>query len=261
MNHFSNKKQHNTKLELPTVSIITVVYNGEETLLRTIQSISNQTYQNIEYIIVDGASNDGTSNIIEENKQHIDKVISEPDEGLYDAMNKGLSCATGEYVWFINSGDEIAHPEVLSNIFKNLPCAEVYYGNTMIVDKNGKEIGWRRLSPPEELTWKDFKKGMVVSHQSIIIKKSISRPYQLKYKFSADYDWVLYALRKAKTIVNTHQTLSRFLDGGLTKRNILPGLRERFNIMINYFGLPNTIIQHLPISFKFIVFIVKYRRF
>lgn len=261
MNHFSNKKQHNTKLELPTVSIITVVYNGEETLLRTIQSISNQTYQNIEYIIVDGASNDGTSNIIEENKQDIDKVISEPDEGLYDAMNKGLSCATGEYVWFINSGDEIAHPEVLSNIFKSLPCAEVYYGNTMIVDKNGEEIGWRRLSPPEELTWKDFKKGMVVSHQSIIIKKSISRPYQLKYKFSADYDWVLYALRKAKTIVNTHQTLSRFLDGGLTKKNILPGLRERFNIMINYFGLPSTIIQHLPISFKFIVFIVKYRRF
>lgn len=261
MSHFSNKEQSNIKLGLPTVSIITVVFNGEETLLRTIQSISNQTYQNIEYIIIDGASSDGTLKIIEENSQHINRVISEPDKGLYDAMNKGLNCSTGEYVWFINSGDEIAHPEVLSNIFNQLPLSDVYYGNTMIVNENGEEIGWRRLAPPEQLTWKDFRKGMVVSHQSIIIKRSITRPYQLKYKFSADYDWVLYSLQKAQIITNTHQTLSKFLDGGLTKKNILPGLKERFKIMTDYFGLISTVIHHIPISLKFIIFIVKYRRF
>lgn len=261
MSHSSNRKERNINLKTPTVSIVTVVFNGERTLLRTLQSISNQTYPNIEYIIIDGASRDETLKIIEENRQHIDKVISEPDEGLYDAMNKGLSCATGDYVWFINSGDEIAHPEVLSNIFNHFPLADVYYGNTMIVDDSGNEIGWRRLSPPPQLTWKDFKKGMVVSHQSILVKKSITRPYQLKYKFSADYDWVLFALQKAQIIINTHQTLSRFLDGGLTKKNIIPGLKERFKIMTKYFGLTSTIIHHIPISLKFIIFIVKYKRF
>ncbi len=261
MSRFSNKKQSSLKLGLPTVSIITVVYNGEKTLLRTIQSITNQTYQNIEYIIIDGFSNDSTLKIIEKNSTHIDKIISEPDQGLYDAMNKGLNVAKGDYVWFINSGDEIAHPEVLSRLFNNPPFGDVYYGNTMIVGNNGEEIGLRRLTPPKKLTWKDFKKGMVISHQSIIIKKSITRPYQLNYKFSADYDWVLYALQKAQTIINTHQTLSRFLEGGLTKKNILPGLKERFKIMVNYFGLVSTIIHHIPISLKFIYFIVKHRRF
>ena len=261
MSIYSNKKEVNLQVDTPKVSIITVVFNGEKTLLKTIQSVYNQTYKNIEYIIVDGSSEDGTLKIIEDNRQYIDNFISEPDKGLYDAMNKGLSLATGSYVWFINSGDEIANPEVLSTIFHKLPLADIYYGNTMIIDNNGEEVGWRRLAPPEQLTWKDFRKGMVISHQSIIVKRSVCKHYDLNYKFSADFEWVLYALYNSKEIVNTHQTLSRYLDGGLTKKNIVAGLKERFKIMVKYFGLPSTIFHHIPISINFIIFIVKNKRF
>ncbi len=246
---------------MPTISIITVVYNGEDTIQRTIDSIKNQSYKNIEYIIVDGLSKDNTVEIIKKNSEFVTKFISEPDNGLYDAMNKALEMATGDYVWFINSGDEIANSDVLSNVFTNSENADIYYGDTLIVDDNGEEIGKRRLQPPKELTWKDFKKGMVVSHQSIIIKRDITRKYDLNYRFSADFDWVLYALKKSKKNVNTQIVLSKFLDGGLTKQNIIPGLKERFSIMVKNFGLIPTIYQHIFISIKFFAFYVKYKRF
>lgn len=246
---------------MPTISIITVVYNGEDTIQRTIDSIKDQSYKNIEYIIVDGLSKDNTVEIIKKNSEFVTKFVSEPDNGLYDAMNKALEMATGDYVWFINSGDEIANSDVLSNVFTNSENADIYYGDTLIVDDNGEEIGKRRLQPPKELTWKDFKKGMVVSHQSIIIKRDITRKYDLNYRFSADFDWVLYALKKSKKNVNTQIVLSKFLDGGLTKQNIIPGLKERFSIMVKNFGLIPTIYQHIFISIKFFVFYVKYKRF
>lgn len=246
---------------MPTISIITVVYNGEDTIQRTIDSIKNQSYKNIEYIIIDGLSKDNTVEIIKKNSEFVTKFISEPDNGLYDAMNKALEMATGDYVWFINSGDEIANSDVLSNVFTNSENADIYYGDTLIVDDNGEEIGRRRLQPPKELTWKDFKKGMVVSHQSIIIKRDITRKYDLNYRFSADFDWVLYALKKSKKNVNTQVVLSKFLDGGLTKQNIIPGLKERFSIMVKNFGLIPTIYQHIFISIKFFAFYVKYKRF
>ena len=246
---------------MPTISIITVVYNGEDTIQRTIDSIKNQSYKNIEYIIIDGLSKDNTVEIIKKNSEFVTKFISEPDNGLYDAMNKALEMATGDYVWFINSGDEIANSDVLSNVFTNSENADIYYGDTLIVDDNGEEIGKRRLQPPKELTWKDFKKGMVVSHQSIIIKRDITRKYDLNYRFSADFDWVLYALKKSKKNVNTQIVLSKFLDGGLTKQNIIPGLKERFSIMVKNFGLIPTIYQHIFISIKFFAFYVKYKRF
>jgi len=246
---------------MPTISIITVVYNGEDTIQRTIDSIKNQSYKNIEYIIVDGLSKDNTVEIIKKNSEFVTRFVSEPDNGLYDAMNKALEMATGDYVWFINSGDEIANYDVLSNVFTNSENADIYYGDTLIVDDNGEEIGRRRLQPPKELTWKDFKKGMVVSHQSIIIKRDITRKYDLNYRFSADFDWVLYALKKSKKNVNTQVVLSKFLDGGLTKQNIIPGLKERFSIMVKNFGLIPTIYQHIFISIKFFAFYVKYKRF
>jgi len=255
MSHYSHSSNN------PVGSIITVVYNGADTLERTIKSIIRQTYDAIEYIVVDGGSKDGTHNIINKYRKNIHKFISEPDNGLYDAMNKGMQLATGEYLWFINSGDEVADENILTTIFNQFPKADIYYGDTIITDMQGHEIGLRRLSPPEQLNWKDFRHGMVVSHQSVIVRVNICHPYILKYKYSADYEWVLYALKHSATIINTHLVLSRFLDGGLTKKNILPGLKERFNIMTQYFGLLNTIIHHFPIAFKFINFIVKYKRF
>ncbi len=246
---------------LPIISIITITYNAQDTLERTIQSIVTQHYPYIEYIIIDGASTDATCEIISRYKDHISYFISEPDQGLYHAMNKGLARATGHYVWFINAGDEIFDASTLQRIFQQHPYADIYYGDTVMTNLDGEIIGNRRLVPPEDLRWDSFKKGMLVSHQSFIAKRSIVSPYNIKYKFSADFEWCLVALKNAQTIKNTHQTLSRFLDGGITKKNIIPGLKERFSIMCQYYGTVTALFSHVPIAIKFLFFLIRNKRF
>jgi len=245
----------------PLVSIITIVYNGADTLQKTIDSIACQSYQNIEYIIVDGGSSDGTLDIIEANKKVIAKWISEPDDGLYDAMNKGIDLASGDYLWFINSGDEIYDAETLSNMFVDDDLADIYYGDTVMINTKGEVIGERRLQPPITLKYTDFKKGMLVSHQSILVSTKIAEKYNTKYRFSADFEWCLIALKKAHSVVNANLVLSRFLDGGLTKQNIIPGLKERFDIMRRYFGLGSTIVHHIPIAIRFFRYFIIHKRF
>lgn len=245
----------------PTVSIITVVYNGEETLESTIKSIASQTYSRIEYIVIDGNSKDRTLEIVKKYSSVINKWISENDNGIYDAMNKGLQMATGDYVWFMNSGDEIYNSSTLERIFSMIPNSDIYYGDTIMINDVGEIIGNRRLSPPENLTWKSFKKGMLVSHQSFIAKRNITTLYNTKYNYSADFEWCLNALKKSHNICNTGEILSKFLDGGFTKQNIIPGLKERFKIMTRYYGLFSTLYHHIFIAFKFVVFLIKHKRF
>ncbi len=245
----------------PLVSIITVTYNAEQFIERCILNIAAQTYKNIEHIIIDGNSTDKTKQIVEQYKTKVTTFISEPDKGLYDAMNKGIKIATGKYIWFINADDQIFAKETLQEVMNN--CSEntdIYYGETLIVDATGKEIGMRRHSTPENLNYKSLKKGMKVSHQSIIVRKEIAGLYDLKYRFSADYDWVIKVLKKAKTICNTQIILSRFNDEGLTKKNVKTGLKERFSIMTNHYGLISTILHHIPIALRFTIFYIKNRR-
>ncbi len=247
----------------PLISIITIVFNGKDTLQKTIDSIACQSYFNIEYIIIDGASSDGTIDLIKTNNIAVSKYISEPDDGLYDAMNKGLKLATGDYVWFINSGDEIYNSETVATFVDGFSeqWPDVIYGDTVMIDEVGNEIGERRLQPPLNLTWKDFKNGMLVSHQSILVSTRIAQLYNTRYRFSADFEWCLQALKDAQNIYNSGLILSRFLDGGLTKQNIVPGLRERFDIMRRYFGLIPTILKHIPIGIRFFWYVLRNKRF
>lgn len=246
----------------PLVSVITVVFNGAQFIESTIRSIISQRCKNFEYLIVDGGSTDGTLDIIRKYEENISKWISGPDLGLYDAMNKGIDMATGDYLWFINAGDEIYNEETLCNIFKNFTKpADIFYGETMIIDKMGNKIGMRRKKTPENLSWKSLKKGMVVSHQSILVSKRIAPHYDLKYSCSADIDWVIKSLKSAKQVINTQMILSRFLDGGRSKSTIAASLNERFRIMVSYYGWLSTLINHLPITFKFIIFFLRNRRF
>ena len=248
---------------LPKISVITVVYNGAATLERTIESVASQTYSNIEYVIVDGGSTDGTIDIINAHSGEITKWVSEKDEGIYDAMNKGIRMSEGDYLWFINSGDEIYEPETLERIFNihNAPFYDVYYGSTVMTDSAGNEIGSRRLKPPASLSWKDLRNGMLVSHQSIIVSKKAAPVYNTRYRFSADFEWCLLALKNADRVINTHQILSRFLDGGITKQNIAAGLRERFSIMSRYFGFIPTLFRHFIIGSRFLFYVLKHKRF
>ena len=246
-----------------SISIITVTYNAEKYLQNTINSIDKQSYQNIEYIIVDGNSSDGTVDIIKRNTKLISKWISEPDTGLYDAMNKALNMASGEFVWFINAGDEIYDANTLKLIFDNASAqnADLLYGEAMIVNEEGNEIGMRRKSTPEKLNWKSLRKGMVVCHQSFLPKRSIAPLYDLKYKYSSDIDWEIKCLKKAKSIVNTKLVLSRFLDNGRSKKTIIPSIKERFRIMVKYYGLLSSILYHIPIILRFFVFYLRHGRF
>lgn len=261
-------------LTSPSISIITVVYNGGNVIEKTIQSIVNQTYKNIEYIIIDGNSTDNTLDVIKKYQNNISYWISEPDSGLYDAMNKGLKIAHADYVLFINAGDELYAPETIEKIFNasdftikkdnitsQSPFPDVFFGETEMIDETGKSIGLRRLKPDKNLNWKHLKNGMLVSHQSVVVKKSIAKKYNISYKYAADYDWVICALQKAQQTINTNIIISKFLDGGRTKQTIIPGLKERFKIMCKHYGFLTTFFQHFKIGIRFFIFVIRYKRF
>ena len=200
----------------PTFSIITITYNAERWLERTILSVLSQSYPNIEYILIDGASKDKTVEIIKQYESGIASWISEPDKGLYDAMNKGLKRATGDYVWFVNAGDSLYTSDtvqgVASLIQKKKVLPDIIYGDTILIDEEGKSLGKRRLKAPDKLTWKKFRMGMLVCHQSFITKRTIAPLYDLTYRYSADFDWCIRCMKQAKRIYNTRMTLSNFLD-------------------------------------------------
>jgi len=246
----------------PLFSIITVVYNNRDDLKKTIQSISSQTCMDFEYIIIDGASTDHISEVINEYRKFITRYVSEPDNGLYDAMNKGIRIATGEYLWFINAGDQLANPEIIekiSNLTKIKPDA--LYGETVIIDDKDQEVGLRRLKTTENLTWKSLINGLIVCHQAFIVKRILAPEYNLTYKIASDFDWVLNCLKKSAVIVNTHLVIIRFLDGGINKHHIIKSLKERFDIMVKNYGLIKVILMHFIIGIKFFLYTLIHRRF
>ncbi len=248
-------------MSAPKISVITVVFNGEDHIARTIESVIKQTYKQIEYIIIDGKSTDLTLEVVAR-FEGVDKVISEPDSGLYDAMNKGLKQATGDYVWFLNSGDQIFSEVTVANLVAGLTgMPGIIYGGTMIIDEQQNEVGDRRLKPPEKLSWKSFQQGMVVCHQSIIVKRELAPEYNLDYRLSADIDWAIRASKGATEIHNSELILSRFLEGGLTRHNIKAGLKERFRIMTRFYGLIPTILRHFVFGIRLTNFYLKHRRF
>lgn len=246
----------------PKVSIVTIVFNGEKEIESTIQSVCSQTYSNIEYIIIDGASRDNTLSVVNKYKNRIAKIISEPDNGLYDAMNKGLANASGDYIWFMNAGDQIHDADVLSKIFSSLTSLpDVIYGETDMVDESGNIIGERRLKAPESLNWKSLQWGMVVCHQSFIAKRSLAAQYNLQYKIAADIDWMIATLKNAHSVHNAGIILSKFKTGGKSYKNIPKGLRERFNIMTKNYGFIKTLTNHFVLGIKFIIYVIRHRRF
>ncbi|MBU3856413.1 glycosyltransferase family 2 protein [Bacteroides gallinaceum] len=243
---------HNTRLH-PKFSIITVTYNAGATLEDTIQSVITQTYRNLEYIIIDGGSKDRTLEIIEQYRPHIHKVICEPDKGLYDAMNKGIKQATGDYICFLNAGDELHEDDTLLLMVHSITestLPDVLYGETAIVDEEGHFVRMRRLSAPEHLTWKSFKSGMLVCHQAFFARRDLAEPFDLRYRFSADFDWCIRIMKKSQTLHNTHLTLIDYLNEGMTTRNHKASLKERFRIMCKYYGYIPTVLRHLGFAVR-----------
>lgn len=250
-------------------SIITITYNAGTVVGRTLDSVLSQTYASIEHIIIDGASEDDTFNIEKRYKEKSDfaangheiHIISEPDNGLYDAMNKGLRFATGNYLCFINAGDMLPYPTTLESIAnkvraflgvedgRQLPA--VLYGDTDLTDTKGNYLCHRFLTPPEKLTWLSFSNGMLVCHQAFYARVDIAHsiPYDLHYRHSADVDWCIRIMKEAEkrklALLNLHTTVALYQREGQTTEYHRASLLERFSIMRRHYGLFMTVMKHL----------------
>ena len=236
---------------IPTFSIITVTYNAEATIKATLLSVQQQTYRHIEHLIIDGASKDNTLNIINRYKNKNTRVISEPDKGLYDAMNKGIRLATGAYICFLNAGDTFHENNTLEKIVNevgltiNEKSPDILYGQTAIVDAERHFLRMRHHTAPDVLTWKSFRQGMLVCHQAFFVKCILAEPYDLTYKYSSDYDWCIRMMKKADVISNTHLIMIDYLDEGMTTRHHRSSLIERLKIMAKHYGWGNAFLMHL----------------
>lgn len=173
-------------LSYPKISIITITYNADKTLENTINSVINQNYRNIEYIIIDGGSTDKTIDIIKKYQEKISYWISEPDNGIYDAMNKGVRLAHGKWINFMNSGDRFYDSNVLLKLFNN-PISDKYscvFGDTIFLYSDGKSL---------EVKYGDrsIHRIMPSCHQSIFCRSDVLKkhPFNLKYKLAADLDF------------------------------------------------------------------------
>lgn len=237
----------------PLFSIITVCYNAEQTIGRTLDSVLGQTCADFEYLLIDGASTDGTLSLIKTCDDARIRWISEPDKGIYDAMNKGMKAATGIYLWFMNAGDTFYASDTLQRMVDQLgdQRPDILYGETAITDMTGTIVAMRRLKAPEQLSWKSFRNGMLVCHQSFVAKRELSDPFDLRYRFSADVDWCIRTMKKSRQIQNTHLILSCYLEEGITTANHKASLRERFQIMSHYYGTVPVLFLHIKFAFRY----------
>ena len=246
----------------PTISIITVVYNGATLLEGTIKSVQEQSYPNIEYLIIDGGSTDGTLDIIENYQQVITKSVSEPDNGLYDAMNKGMEMATGDFIWFLNCGDHIYAPEIVEKLAAQcLPDTDIIYGEVMLVDDQRQELGTRSECTvqklPAQLKWQDMAKGMVVCHQGFLPRREIAPPY-MDNNLTADIEWVIQCLKKSKITKHSTMILATYLTGGISKQHHRQSLKDRYTVLKKHFGFWKNLWNHCFIVLRSITSRNKY---
>lgn len=230
------------------VSIITITFNAEKDLLPTIQSVKSQTFTDYEHILVDGASTDGTIALARSQGVKGMRILSEPDSGLYDAMNKGLKMALGEFVIFLNAGDTFANKHILQKYAEAATDnVDIVYADTLLVNEKRQVIKPRHLYAPEKLTVDSFSKGMLICHQAFLMRRSLAPLYDLKYRFSADYDWTVKCIKAttSERCVNLHIPAIHYLTLGLTDANKLDSLKERFRIMKEHYGAPTAIARHL----------------
>lgn len=240
-------------MKTPLISIVTITYNAGSVLAPTMRSVKEQTFTDYEHIIIDGASKDNTLEVARSLGGDRLRILSEPDRGLYDAMNKGLHMARGRYVLFLNAGDAFHSPTVLAAYGSEAAKgADIIYADTVIVDAGRNVIGKRHLSAPALLSFSSFSKGMLVCHQAFMVRRAIAPDYDLRYRFSADYDWTVRCIKATKPgrCVNLNMAAIDYLSDGLTDKNKLRSLRERFRIMCLHYGAATTLLNHIGFVFR-----------
>ena len=243
-----------------TISYVTVTYNAAAVVQRTLDSVLRQDYPHIRHLIVDGASADDTLKIVDDyvarsnaaENGHVVLVASEPDNGIYDAMNKGLRSVTGDYVCFLNAGDFLPTDDTVSRIVERLEAQQpaVLYGDTDIVDGEGRFLRHRRLVPPEHLTWRSFRQGMLVCHQAFYVRAdfAVQTPYDTAFRYSADVDWCIRVMKEAEKenvpLLNLHMVVANYTEEGQTTQHHRESLLERYRVMQRHYGVLQTFFLH-----------------
>lgn len=245
------------------LSVISIAYNNLEGLKQTL-SIFNATWlaRGLELVIVDGGSNDGTREYLQSQTLCLNWV-SEKDNGIYHAMNKGLSMAKGDYIWFLNSGDSVYDVETLSIVLNAIKDnADAYYGETLMVDPSGISIGTRsEISTrplPKNLNWKSLRMGMNVSHQSFIVKRNLASVYDESIKYVSDIDWMIRTLKNCKKIVNLNCIIARFTQDGFSSKFRNQSNKERFWVLSKHYGFLPNLLAHVLILFRKLIGFKKY---
>lgn len=239
---------------MPLFSIITVCYNSADCLERTIASIDGQECGLYEHIIIDGASTDRTPHVLAASAGPRRVIVSEPDKGIYDAMNKGLGRARGEYLIFMNAGDTFHDSGTLQLYADHITANDrpgILYGQTVLVDAQGNEIGGRHLTAPEHLTLQSFSEGMLVCHQAMAVLRRIAPLYDVHYRYSADFDWAIRCLQHSHKNVYIGCVTCNYLHEGATTAHRRESLIERFRIMSHYYGFVPTALRHLRFAVRF----------
>lgn len=231
-------------------SIITIVYNGSNCIKKTIGSIMHQTYDNYEYIVIDGASKDDTIQICQEYKARLSKIISEPDKGLYDAMNKGIDNASGDYIIFMNCDDTFYDSFVLEKVAigieeNNNP--DFIYGDAIEVNEDESQQFLKKARTHKWIWY-----GMFTHHQAMFYKLDIIKKnklkYDLQYKIAADYAFTANYLKYCHTFLYLNFAFCGFKQGGISSLNTA----DTFNELLK---IKNEILQLSTIKIKLIIFI------
>lgn len=237
------------------LSIITVTRNNLSGLKKTAASINAQTARNqIQWVVIDGKSWDGSVEFVQQQQKTGDYFVSEQDKGLYDAMNKGIRSAQGEFLWFLNAGDTLFAENIVQLLNPFFANADVIYGETMLTDMDGKNLGTRSEQTtrklPQTLTLQSMLGGMIVNHQSVIVKKEFCPEFDIQWKIAADYDWLCNVLKQSLRVKNSWLIHSGFELGGLSSQKVKASWKERFNIMKKHFGLLKTMTAHVKIVLR-----------
>lgn len=234
----------------PLLTIITICYNAEATIAPTLRSLAEQSDQSFEYLVIDGDSQDKTLSLVQTLYPRA-TVYSEPDHGLYDAMNKGLRHATGTYIWYLNAGDTLRTPDTVRTVCAALEThqPDLLYGDTMIVNGTYQDLHPRRLRPPHRLTQRAFANGMLICHQAFIPRRKLAPLYDLRYRYSADYDWSIKIIDAIQSQYRIDDYLVNYLNEGVTTRNHRASLLERLRIMARRYGWFTALTRHVSFLF------------
>lgn len=243
---YKNKKKIFDKKK-QKITIVTVVYNGEKTLEKTIKNIINQNYSNFEYIVVYTPSKDKTFEIIQKYEKNIDKIIVNFDIGIYQSMNLGSFFAEGDYINYMNSGDYFFDQNIIKDLFKKKNKNDVIYGDCQIYYNSFK----RKIFAKEI---KDLKDEMIFSHQSCFVKTKIQKTYMFNklYYYAADYDFFIRLYKKKFKFFYVNKILSKCMSNGIVDRKKQITLFQILNISRKYFRRHNS----LSVMFKKLLIII-----